>query len=321
MPQTSIDNAPVSPSVASAAGDSRDFGSSDNEIDEPKAAMSTKDLSDLCFPPDLELSVELAKRSQDLPNLDELRRVSIETNQLVIMNTESRQGRNLQRFSVVPATHSQNNMDEQRVKARLTTGTVPILNDGRILLVSSKSGWILPKGGWEQDEALPKGAIRETFEEAGIVGLLGPQLPLITYETRKALKRRIASTDNFQARVDTPSTESSFPVDDGVSAVSSSQSLSQNNNKASKNSPPVTPDRKIPSSSSTQDEEHTHNCMAIFPLFVQQVYEEWPEKHRLRLAVSVEEAHVLLSGRPQFRSVLDAVKEYTQLLPSDSNSS
>ena len=67
------------------------------------------------------------------------------------------------------------------------------MRDGRILLCSSsrKEAWILPKGGWESDETLEESALRETFEEAGVLGTLGPVLDEIEYETRKAKKRRL----------------------------------------------------------------------------------------------------------------------------------
>jgi hypothetical protein len=65
----------------------------------------------------------------------------------ILQRTESRNGRDHQRFATDPLTGQM---------FRLTTGSVPILNDGRILLISSsrKEEWILPKGGWESDEAL-----------------------------------------------------------------------------------------------------------------------------------------------------------------------
>ena len=67
------------------------------------------------------------------------------------------------------------------------------MRDGRILFCSSsrKEAWILPKGGWESDETMEESALRETFEEAGVLGTLGPVLDEIEYETRKAKKRRL----------------------------------------------------------------------------------------------------------------------------------
>lgn len=64
----------------------------------------------------------------------------------ILQTTESRNGRDMQRF----ATDKAGNL------IRLTTGSVPIMANGMILLVSSsrKEEWILPKGGWENDESL-----------------------------------------------------------------------------------------------------------------------------------------------------------------------
>lgn len=65
------------------------------------------------------------------------------------------------------------------VKIRLLAGCVPLTNDGHVIFVSSSKHpdqWILPKGGWEQDETLTEAAKRETYEEAGLLGRLGPPL-------------------------------------------------------------------------------------------------------------------------------------------------
>jgi diphosphoinositol-polyphosphate diphosphatase len=55
---------------------------------------------------------------------------------------------------------------------RLVAGVVP-LNEARthVLLIQStrRSGWVLPKGGWETDESCMEAAQREAWEEAGIV--------------------------------------------------------------------------------------------------------------------------------------------------------
>lgn len=54
---------------------------------------------------------------------------------------------------------------------RLVAGVVP-LNASRthVLLIQShkRSGWVLPKGGWESDEECMEAAEREAWEEAGI---------------------------------------------------------------------------------------------------------------------------------------------------------
>ncbi|KAH8600999.1 NUDIX hydrolase domain-like protein [Bisporella sp. PMI_857] len=55
---------------------------------------------------------------------------------------------------------------------RLVAGVVP-LNAAKthVLLIqsTSRSGWVLPKGGWEIDEDCTTAAKREAWEEAGII--------------------------------------------------------------------------------------------------------------------------------------------------------
>jgi len=71
---------------------------------------------------------------------------------------ESRTGRSKQRYS--------------ESGERLVAGLVP-LNAAKthVLLIQStrRSGWVLPKGGWEADESSTEAAQREAWEEAGIV--------------------------------------------------------------------------------------------------------------------------------------------------------
>lgn len=56
---------------------------------------------------------------------------------------------------------------------RLVAGVVPLSRDKKtVLLIQStrRNGWVLPKGGWELDEASSElAACREAWEEAGIV--------------------------------------------------------------------------------------------------------------------------------------------------------
>ncbi len=55
---------------------------------------------------------------------------------------------------------------------RLVAGVVPLSGDKKmVLLIQStrRGGWVLPKGGWETDEATAEDAARrEAWEEAGI---------------------------------------------------------------------------------------------------------------------------------------------------------
>jgi diphosphoinositol-polyphosphate diphosphatase len=56
---------------------------------------------------------------------------------------------------------------------RLVAGVVPLSSDKYyVLLIQStrRGGWVLPKGGWETDEATAQDAAkREAWEEAGII--------------------------------------------------------------------------------------------------------------------------------------------------------
>ncbi|CAG8487173.1 11258_t:CDS:2 [Funneliformis caledonium] len=57
---------------------------------------------------------------------------------------------------------------------RQVAGCVPInRKTGKILLITRRKkgeGWVLPKGGWENDESKQEAAARETYEEAGARG-------------------------------------------------------------------------------------------------------------------------------------------------------
>lgn len=64
---------------------------------------------------------------------------------------------------------------------RLVVGAIPyqrIGNKVSVLLVKSRrhEEWCFPKGGWENDESAAEGALREAFEEGGVVGKLGNSL-------------------------------------------------------------------------------------------------------------------------------------------------
>ncbi|KAF9972920.1 hypothetical protein BGZ73_003892 [Actinomortierella ambigua] len=64
--------------------------------------------------------------------------------------------------------------------SRYVAGCVPVDKRGRrILLVSSSKNegeWVLPKGGWENDESEEEAAARETWEEAGAIGRITAHL-------------------------------------------------------------------------------------------------------------------------------------------------
>jgi ADP-ribose pyrophosphatase YjhB (NUDIX family) len=71
------------------------------------------------------------------------------------------------------------------VNPLLVVGTIPVLDDGRVLLcqraIEPRRGhWTLPAGFMELGETLAQGALRETLEEAGAQIEMGPLLTVIS---------------------------------------------------------------------------------------------------------------------------------------------
>ncbi|KAF9949179.1 hypothetical protein BGZ65_007536 [Modicella reniformis] len=73
--------------------------------------------------------------------------------------------------------------------ARVIAGCVPVDKQGRrILLVASSKNegeWVLPKGGWENDETQEEAATRETWEEAGVQGRIVSHLGEYKHKVNK----------------------------------------------------------------------------------------------------------------------------------------
>ena len=253
-----------------------------------------------------------------------IRNQSDAINQRVTLQTISRNGRVSQRWHTDPKS--------QRVY-RMVAGCVPIVEGGKILLVSAsrKPEWILPKGGWESDEVVEEGAIRECFEEAGVVGVLGPRLSEIEYETRKSKKRRL---DQEAAQNKSKMLEEAHAVspDRKVEIANVASSNEECNNCASV-------DRATEGASLVSNEEmsrirgqaklsdetcsvssdasagYSHVRMILFPLYISEVKSEWPENGRFRKVVDIDEAIRITSNRPEFQAALLEVKERNLHLP------
>ncbi|ONH67026.1 Diphosphoinositol polyphosphate phosphohydrolase DDP1 [Cyberlindnera fabianii] len=78
----------------------------------------------------------------------------------------------------------ENQLFNPETGARMVAGCVCLNSTrDRVLLVSSsakKSKWVLPKGGIELDEPeFHRAAIRETWEEAGVTGVIVGELPVV----------------------------------------------------------------------------------------------------------------------------------------------
>lgn len=55
-----------------------------------------------------------------------------------------------------------------------------------VALVTSSSGthWVIPKGHWERNLSMEESAAQEAYEEAGLVGTIGPPLGTYFYSKR-----------------------------------------------------------------------------------------------------------------------------------------
>jgi hypothetical protein len=266
--------------------------------------------------------------------------------------TKSRVGRENQRYETCPETGE---------LIRVTTGCVPITNDGCILFVSSarKREWILPKGGWEKDEKLEESALRETYEESGVLGTLGPLLSDVTYETRKGRKRRLEEMSRKTAEdmLLTVNKESKRSSALGSSDQKASSFLLPIVNIAAIPEKIGRPDyhpnfmsgsaslASVTSFASSEDEEHAFTrarelaqllsegkkeedvgppkpkaslCkMKMFPMYVSEVLDSWPENGRTRKVVPLDEA-IELASRAEIKQVLLEIKRRNLHLPLQS---
>jgi 8-oxo-dGTP pyrophosphatase MutT (NUDIX family) len=242
-------------------------------------------------------------------------------NKSMLLRTKSRQGRETQRWLTEADTH-------QRV--RLVTGCVPILKGGRILFVSAsrKPEWILPKGGWEQDESMEESAIREAYEEAGVLGTLGAALAPVQYETRKSKKRRremaellrkcnspdegiydesMDALHNSTAPTKDAILEPQVP-DAAIKVTPASHSILSDAvvNRIREAKPKMRSDET--SSNASDSSSYSFVKMTLFPLYVSEVRDSWPESGRFRKIVGIDEAIEMLESREELRSALIEVK-------------
>lgn len=108
--------------------------------------------------------------------------------------TKSRTGRDNQREHSINFLNTQSHLLTRLHPGygaqgeRLVAGLVALSSDKYyVLLVQStrRGGWVLPKGGWETDEATAQeAAVREAWEEAGIVVKVNYDLGVIPEKTK-----------------------------------------------------------------------------------------------------------------------------------------
>ena len=74
-------------------------------------------------------------------------------------------------------------------ETRFQAGVIAI-RDGMVCLVTNRSGkrWIIPKGTIDSGQTGSEAALKEVWEEAGLLGSLNPD-PIGSYQTLKKLQR------------------------------------------------------------------------------------------------------------------------------------
>lgn len=70
----------------------------------------------------------------------------------------------------------------------------PSSSEWEVLLVQSRwtpAVWLFPKGGVEHNESAKAAAVRETCEEGGVIGELGPKLGVWTFDRGSKQKQKM----------------------------------------------------------------------------------------------------------------------------------
>jgi diphosphoinositol-polyphosphate diphosphatase len=213
---------------------------------------------------------------------------------------------------------SRQGRDQQRWEGdvRLVTGCVPITTGGGVLLCSSskKREWIIPKGGWEIDETVEEAAVRESFEECGVVGTLGQRLSDVVYKARKSKKVAVTAEaysaetttnssgngNHSDAIINRPLADANSDNSDNVTDLDNSSELMQDQPSGSSSS-------SSSGGSSTPGSTERVCKSFIFPLYVTEVLHEWPEDNRARCIMSIDDAIEAVS-RPELKRAIEEVK-------------
>ena len=176
-------------------------------------------------------------------------------------------------------------------------------------------------------------ALRETYEEGGILGTLGQMLTVVEYETRKAKKRRLEMESLRKKYEHGTGPVTGLPASLTKDAVSHSSAVSIHSTNSSvcpseddilhgsgHNRDHFSPDGGVVARSDadtvslgsfTSDASSSsgHVRMAMFPLYVLEAREHWPESGRARKVVDIDTAIEMMKSRPEFHQVLVEVKK------------
>lgn len=98
----------------------------------------------------------------------------------------SRTGRDMQRYNF----HGQRQVVgciPYRYKVNHGAASMVDEEEIEVLVITSQrkgKGMLFPKGGWENDESIEEAALRETVEEAGVVGIVEHKLGKWNFESK-----------------------------------------------------------------------------------------------------------------------------------------